>query len=327
MIPINHEITPRHHGFHRLPDELRRPIAARGAAHNAPASRGVHRQGKDDEEPSSRGIWAAVQCHRDEHVHPDHQAGRDSLRDNGLHEDLFDVPGRSSITRRPARSPGRRNRLHLHRRSGFGFWHLKRLFGKLMMWNLCHPGGDLSARKTELLAQGKYLDYLLTFGGHECLFGLLGIEARLPDKDYWKCLAETWSNIECSAPHLQTWIRLFESERKCRAALMTKKERAFLRALPQELTLYRGYAKGRVRRGMSWTLSKECANFFARYATGPRRAFLCGHQQGGIGMRVTGRCDRRDVLALFNEREEQEIVIRPDRVFALRSQASHTNAA
>ncbi len=37
---------------------------------------------KGDQRPDPRGVWEAVQRHRNEHVDPDHQAGRDSLRDD-----------------------------------------------------------------------------------------------------------------------------------------------------------------------------------------------------------------------------------------------------
>ncbi len=188
---------------------------------------------------------------------------------------------------------------------------------------------EVKLRFPELVAQGEkdraerlrrrdYQGYLFLFGGHNRFPELLKIEHLLPNKDYWKCLNLVWVNIEVSAPHRE-WLRLFTSPRPQRKFLMSGTERGELVAMPKTLTIYRGYAKGRARSGLSWTLSKERAGFFAKYANGTRRQLLVGHRPGGTAMIVTGKCHKRDVLAYFNERDEQEIVIDPRKVFAKRS--------
>jgi hypothetical protein len=173
--------------------------------------------------------------------------------------------------------------------------------------------------RAERLRERNYQAYLLLFGGHERFPELLKIEHLLSDKDYWKCVALVWDNIEVSSPDQEEWLRLFTSPRPHRELLMTKAERKRLAAMPEVLTIYRGYAKGRARSGLSWTLLKKRARFFAEYAVGDRRHLLCGHQPGGVPMMVSGKCHKRDVLAYFNGRGEQEIVINPRRVFVKRS--------
>jgi hypothetical protein len=173
--------------------------------------------------------------------------------------------------------------------------------------------------RAERLRARDYEGYLFMFDGHERFPALLKIERELPNEDYWKCLALVWDNIEVSAPNQPEWLRLFTSPRPRRELLMSATERRRLAGMPETLTIYRGYAKGRARSGLSWTLSKERARLFAKYATGSRRYVLSGHEPGGVGMIVSGKCRNRNVLAYFDGREEQEIVIDPRNVFEKRS--------
>ena len=173
--------------------------------------------------------------------------------------------------------------------------------------------------RADRLRRRDYEGYLWTFGGHERLVPLLEIEHLLPDKDYWKCVDLTWYNIEASIPEQAQWLRLFTSTRPQRKFLMSASDRRALAAMPETLTIYRGYRKGLGRSGMSWTLSKERARFFASDAKQDRRALLGYRHSSGAPMIVRGKCHKHDVLAYFNGRKEQEIVIDPRKVFAKRS--------
>jgi hypothetical protein len=62
--------------------------------------------------------------------------------------------------------------------------------------------------------------------------------------------------------------------------------------------------------GISWTLSKEVAVWFARR-----------WQDKGLPMVVTGKCRKRDVLGYTNGRKEQEIETWPIWRFVSRSTA------
>jgi hypothetical protein len=173
----------------------------------------------------------------------------------------------------------------------------------------------------ERLQKMDFEGYLRTFDGHERFAPFLEIYETMPDADYWKCLALVWDNIEVSFPDLHKWIALFESNRPQRHHLMSESDLKSFAAMPEKLTVFRGYAKGTAKNGLSWTLLESKARWFAtEYASGGRRAFLCGHATNRLGMIVAGQCNKRDVLAYFNEREESEIVIRPDKVFAKRSE-------
>jgi hypothetical protein len=173
-----------------------------------------------------------------------------------------------------------------------------------------------------LLAAGKFEDYLLAFDGHKRFAAFREIHERMPDADYWKCVALAWENIEVSLPDAKTWLAFFESKRPLRESLMTQGERKALAGLPDTLTVFRGYAMHGGhggRDGLSWTLSEAVARRFAEYATGGRRAALCGHKRDATRMIISGQCRKRDVLAYFNGRKEREIVVRPENVFAKHS--------
>jgi len=95
---------------------------------------------------------------------------------------------------------------------------------------------------------------------------------------------------------------------------MTPYNRRVVTKLPHEVTIYRGFS-GDHRDGMSWTLSKRTAEFFAEYsANGPRRRFFYGTQQGPVPQIVTGVCKKSDIIAVFSDRKEREVVILPESV-------------
>jgi hypothetical protein len=126
-------------------------------------------------------------------------------------------------------------------------------------------------------------------------------------------------DIEVNAPHQGEWLRLFKSRRPHRELLMSAADRRELAEMPESLMIYRGYRKGAARSGLSWSLSRDRARFFARDGKAERRALLSGYRVAGVPMIVCGRCRKRDVLAYFNGRDEQEIVIDPRNVSGKRS--------
>jgi len=95
------------------------------------------------------------------------------------------------------------------------------------------------------------------------------------------------------------FLKLLRSPRAQREALMEPAEQEFLRALPDVLRVYRGFA-GLRGEGLSWTLDRDKAIWFAnRFAAGkPLRIF-------------SGTCRKADLFAYFNSRHDDEIVIDP----------------
>ena len=196
------------------------------------------------------------------------------------------------------------------------------------VFEMCHPTDsevmenmhNWEIKRKALLQNKEYSNYLMRFDSHKRGAAFLEIYKEMPDSDYWKCLGETWRMIEVSYPDRALWLKLFSSDRLHRNCLMEKSDWQAFDELPEVMNVFRGYTKGIGRSGLSWTLSEMTANFFAtEYASGGRRELFCGYKKGMQGMVVTGKCRKHDVLGYFNGREEQEIVINPEKVFSKRS--------
>lgn len=88
--------------------------------------------------------------------------------------------------------------------------------------------------------------------------------------------------------------------------MMTPKERMALALLPGRVRAYRGCGpNGKL--GFSWTLKKKKAEFFAKRFSGIN----------GRGAVISGSCNRRDILALFQGRNEDEVLVFPEKVAVL----------
>ena len=163
----------------------------------------------------------------------------------------------------------------------------------------------------ERLCAGDYEGYVYLFPHENRLNPFLDVETKLSDSEYWRLLADVWTGGEVTYRNRYLWLRLFEKDRPCRDVLFSDEDKAAFAKLPAEFAVHRGYRKRFGKWGLSWTLSKETAIFFAtKY-----------FRRSGEGMLLTGHARKEDVLALFTERDEQEIVIRPERVTRTRAMA------
>lgn len=126
------------------------------------------------------------------------------------------------------------------------------------------------------------------------------IKDHLSDETYWRTLG--WLYVDQEFVHNQ-WAKLrklFQSPRLQRHLIMSEADRATFADLPDELTLYRGYNKGKGL-GWSWTLSEEIAIWFTH-----RFEVLSPHPR-----LLVGTARKQDATAYFGDRDEQEILIDP----------------
>lgn len=144
------------------------------------------------------------------------------------------------------------------------------------------------------------------------LDAFLGIADQLSDDEYWNLLGDIWTDTENLWQNYDEWHEALMAERGAREQIMAPEERAFLDAQPDEFTIYRGYhteGDSGPLRGYSWTLSREKAEWF-----GKRRA------ADMTPMLATATIRRDDVIAYFNERGEDEIVVLPEHLRDIRSE-------
>ena len=91
---------------------------------------------------------------------------------------------------------------------------------------------------------------------------------------------------------------LLTSLRPHRQMMMTEVEQQFLFKLPNAFKIYRGCIEGLNEGGLSWTLDKSRAEFFA-------------NRFGKHGIVKQRTINKPEIIAYLNGRSEQEIIIRP----------------
>lgn len=127
------------------------------------------------------------------------------------------------------------------------------------------------------------------------------IEKFLNLKDFSQLLSHAWVSSENpnqdANVSLSTAVKWFKKSNK--KILMSEKEYKYYESLPENLTVYRGVAVGRNPKGLSWTCNKDTAEWFAnRFNSSGKKGYI---QSMNI--------NKSDVLAYFNSRNEDEVVV------------------
>lgn len=157
-------------------------------------------------------------------------------------------------------------------------------------------------------ASGNWSRYVF---GHERPYRLEALlraaEAGLRDDPaaFWPLLAETWIDSENIREMRDAWLDLWGSDVPERERVMDEEERAALAALPETVEVWRGVGHEDAVHGLSWTVDRDKAAWFARrFAVDQRRTPYLAF----------GRVAKADVLAYFLSRAESEIVALPESV-------------
>ena len=115
--------------------------------------------------------------------------------------------------------------------------------------------------------------------------------------DFSLLLGRSWTkeenpngDVNVSVSLAAKWFR--EANKK---VLMDREEYAVYDTLPESFTVYRGVTRGRNPKGMSWTRDLKKAEWFSG--------------RFGDGYVLEGTAEKKDVLAFFGRRNEEEIVI------------------
>jgi hypothetical protein len=134
----------------------------------------------------------------------------------------------------------------------------------------------------------------------------------LDHKQYWTVLGQIWNDSENIHQMMDVWRTYFTKRRPNRDYLMDASERKALMQLAGQLTIYRGFVLPRLKLGMSWTMERDNAVWFAN-----RGSLFAGYKKPPRLAEAT--CRRRDVLALLNGRNENEIVILPEKLGSVKA--------
>lgn len=131
--------------------------------------------------------------------------------------------------------------------------------------------------------------YLLTF--------LKYIKDDLSKEEFSKLFAEAWVTSENpngdANVSLRELVKMYKyCDKKC---LMEKEDLEVFNNLPDEFVVYRGVSTGRNEKGLSYTRNKDKAEWFAN--------------RFGKGYVIEKTIKKENVLAYFNTRNEDEIVV------------------
>jgi hypothetical protein len=124
------------------------------------------------------------------------------------------------------------------------------------------------------------------------------IQQRLEDGCYWTLLSEIWLDSEFPSQQQSEWSELWNNQRSSKSRAMNAGERDVFAALTDELTIYRGIGDSNNLAGISWTLDRAKAIWFARR-----------FGEGNQSILLTAHATKADVHALLLGRGESEIVI------------------
>lgn len=133
-------------------------------------------------------------------------------------------------------------------------------------------------------------------------------------EDYWSLLGSIWIDSENIWQNLEEWRLLFEEpERGYMEHFMSEDDRKVFTlpenkgGMPRTFPVYRGFNYDGGEDGFSWTIDRARAKWFARR--------LCTDDYRP--MVATGTVSRKDVIGYMTGRDEQEIVVLPENVYAV----------
>jgi hypothetical protein len=114
-------------------------------------------------------------------------------------------------------------------------------------------------------------------------------------EEYWPLLSNIWIDSENIWEEQKLWKVVLLYTMGDRNLFMTKEERSFLKKLPEKVTVYRGHKKNN-KTGLSWTLSREKALWFA-------------NRLNGEGFVAHKTVSKSEIFAYLNRRDEDEVLL------------------
>lgn len=146
----------------------------------------------------------------------------------------------------------------------------------------------------------------------------------LSTEDYWSAVAQAWSDSDRQDLTPADWRTVWLADAQLgREQAMTIEEREQLGALPERVSVYRGVNQRNHITGLSWTLDRDLAHWFAWRHVPPNEVSTPGLL---IGVR-SGIVLRHRIIALIQERNEHEILVQPKYVHARSWEAADLNLA
>ena len=141
----------------------------------------------------------------------------------------------------------------------------------------------------------------------------------MPDDRYWTILGWVYWDLQFTHYNFDLFHQLFRADRPGRENLMEPDERDVLARLPDELTVYRGYAyedddEQDFAEGIAWTLDRHRAVWFANRHCKPEIAHRL----------ITGKVWKKDVWGYFRW---GDLLLPPEKVFDAKNRQAYDKKA
>lgn len=127
------------------------------------------------------------------------------------------------------------------------------------------------------------------------LTAFLDICHEMSDDEYFPLLGQVWIDSENIHQMFDEWCQLLQDNYEGARYMGSEDDIAVLDSLPDEVTIYRGFTHNGGEKGLSWTLDRKMALFFAR-------------RFGASSRIATGRIAKDKILAYLSGRGEAEII-------------------
>lgn len=136
------------------------------------------------------------------------------------------------------------------------------------------------------------------------LEALYKIIDQVPKDKYWDIITNVYIDTENYYQNKGMWNALFSANIKVPEKFNIKEDM---------LTIYRGFRERGAQKGISWTLSKEKAEWFAKRFE-PEKAKI-----------AEMKIDKKDVVCFIKQRGEEEIIIHPKLLKNLKCEITELN--
>ena len=173
--------------------------------------------------------------------------------------------------------------------------------------------GQIDVFRARVSAQNRVeqlASYLGLFGSHERIGRLLRVLVAEPADIFWPVFIDWWNVCDGTLAWRKTIIDTLRSRSADRPGIefLGGDDRKFFDKLSWPLRVYRGCGRRQVR-GISWTVDRERAEFFARGGRFPPPRYP---------VIATAEIERSDIFFVSAQRNEDEIVLDPHRVRKLK---------
>lgn len=157
------------------------------------------------------------------------------------------------------------------------------------------------------LDEGKYEKYIFLHERPYRLNAFDEVEHDLDDDQYWELLSGIWVDTENFWQNVDLWKYFWDASRPGREKVMDEDEKKIFDALPAEFVIYRGFTHEDAETGLSWTLDKKKAQWFAK-------RFSSAERDAKNPPKVASTKVSKDLIyAYLDSRGEKEIVVDPER--------------